>query len=64
MPAYGKTYKTKEEVREAWDNNVTFKTYNGPYLDKKNWKKYGSPLDSLTFCYGNLTVYIQTGILS
>lgn len=63
MPAYGMTYDTEEEVKDAWKRGVTFKAIGGPYLDTKDWNKYGSPLDTLTYAFKNLTVYLHMGLL-
>ena len=31
MPAYGRNYKTREDVVEAWKSGQDFKVVNGPY---------------------------------
>ncbi len=62
-PAYGRTYKSVDDVMKDWDANIDFKVWNGPYLNKRNWEKYGSPLDSIVYEWGNIKVYIQLGLV-
>ena len=31
LPAYGRTYKTKQQAINAWQDGKDFQIYNGPY---------------------------------
>jgi len=63
VPAYGRSYSSADEVLEAWNSNKDFKLYSGPYLNKQDWEKYGSKLDSLLYDYCGITVCINQGWL-
>jgi hypothetical protein len=41
MPAYGRTYKSREEVIEAWKSGKDFKVVNGPYCSVRDVAKLG-----------------------
>lgn len=36
-PAYGRTYKTPEEILEAWFEGKDFKILNGPYTSSRDF---------------------------
>ena len=64
MPAYGKQYNSVEEVQKAWEDNQDFKIVGGPYLNKRDWEKYGNALDSLHYNFADVRVTLVPGILS
>lgn len=65
IPAYGKRYKNKEEVKQAWNNNQDFKIAGGPYLNKKDFEKYGDCiLDSVIYHFDKLSIVLNQGILN
>lgn len=41
MPAYGRSYKSREEVTEAWKSGKDFKIVNGPYCSIRDIAKLG-----------------------
>ena len=62
MPAFGKSYTSAKEVVDAWEANVDFRVYGGPYVSKNTWKEYGNCLDHITFCWKDVTVVVEKGI--
>lgn len=49
-PAYGRTYKTAEEVRKDWDANLDFFIVETQqYVNRTDFAKYGNPLDFLMY---------------
>jgi hypothetical protein len=64
IPAYGRSYSTKEEVLSDWIANKDFRVAQGPYINITDFEKYCDPtLDTVTFSYNGLSVTINTGIL-
>jgi hypothetical protein len=41
MPAYGRDYKTRKDVVEAWKSGHDFKVVNGPYCSIRDIAKLG-----------------------
>lgn len=41
MPAYGRNYKNREEVVEAWKSGKDFKVVGGPYCSIRDLAKLG-----------------------
>lgn len=60
MPAYGRRYNTEQEVKDDWNAGKDFKIIGGPYISNRDKI---NPLDSLSYAFGNVTVYLQLGIL-
>lgn len=51
VPAYGRDYKNKAEVTEAWVTGKDFRMTTGPYINIQDWIKYGGR--SIVIRYGN-----------
>jgi hypothetical protein len=41
MPAYGRDYKTRKDVIQAWKSGQDFKIVNGPYCSIRDIAKLG-----------------------
>ena len=65
VPGFGKSYKNESEVRQDWENGVSFKMLNerATYLDSRDYEKYCNPMDGVFYCYDGLFVQLVTGII-
>ena len=55
VPAYGRDYKSKAEVRKDWDANKDFMTPNRQYTSKQELKKMYPDLKEITIRYKKVT---------
>lgn len=63
-PAYGRKYSDVDQILADWKANKDFRIEgNGPYMNKSDWKKYGNPLDYVSYMHGPHCVILEQGVL-
>ena len=64
--AYGRKYKTGEDVYKDWIGNKDFYILKGSdygYINKADWDKYNKGWDSVHFTDGTIRSILATGLL-
>lgn len=64
IPAYGKQYKTKQEVINAWKAGVDFKIVNGPYCSIRDLEKLKRDFDNVSIRANTLLEGMQFHLVS
>jgi len=63
IPAYGRTYEKTDDVVADWHDGKDFKIVGGPYINKRDWEKYGNTLDSVVYSWGGLFWHLEMGLI-
>jgi hypothetical protein len=53
LPAYGRSYKTKQEALSAWNSGKDFQIYRGPYCSKRDIDQLHDLADRVYIQYDN-----------
>lgn len=65
--AYGRKYKTAEDVKRDWEQNRDFYIVRGSmysYINKKDWEIYDGRMGSVYFVNDTLRVTLAMGLLA
>lgn len=52
VAAYGRTYKTREQVLDAWRSGRDFKIVDGPYCSVRDYELLTQDFSNVYICYG------------
>jgi hypothetical protein len=65
IPAYGKVYRNEAEIRQDWENGVTFRVLDerGSYMNSRDYEKYCNPMDGVYYCFDGLFVQLIAEII-
>ena len=65
--AYGRKYKTAEDVKRDWEQDRDFYIVRGSmysYINKKDWEIYDSRMGGVYFVNDTLRVTLAMGLLA